>query len=323
MVYKTKFLKKLVVEDYDPSADETKTWELSDDALAAIWITIKGDLVAADQCINTLALSITSLDVWMGGFNVVHYINTLSAIMMNQLLKQSRCMLIGNGQAIDDIREVSFPIVFGAPYLNKDMALPKSLDNRKYLTLGLDIANAYYDDLLVDIIEVILPDANPIGFIKQEEVSQSALGTGDKDVWLQRNWDLLKLLFKCITVPNGATLTSGINRAGLEIDDFVFGYQSVPWETLHSELMDEISGMAGIETHIHADPSAGDTHMPQNLETWIRLFAVMDFFHHKDLYWRAPLSKASTAKLKLNMGVDEAFYYTMANYCLKAQVEKS
>lgn len=322
MVYKTKFLKKLIVEDYDPSADETKTWELSDDALAALWITIKGDLVQADICIDDLAASITSLDVWMGGFNVVHYSNTISAIMMNQLLKQSRAMIIGNGQAIDDIKEIPFPIVFGAPYLNKDMALPKSLDNRKYLTLGLDIATAYADDLLIDIAEVILPDASPVGFIKQEEVSQSALGTGDKDVWLQRNWDLLKLLFKCPTVPVDAAYTATINRAGLEIDDFVFGYQSVPWETLHGELMDEISGMAGIENHFHADPSTGNTGMPEDLEHWIRLFAVMDFFHHKDLYWKAPLSKASTAKLKLNMGVDEAFYYTMANYCLKAQVEK-
>ncbi len=314
MVYKTKFLKKRVVTDYDPTADEVKTWELSDEAMAAIWITIKGDLVAADKCQDDLMALVTSLDVWMGGFNVVHYINTLSCVVMNSVLKENRGMLMGNGVAIDDVMGVTFPILFGAPYLNDKMALPRSLSNRKTLTLGLDIADAEFDDLLIDICEVILPGASPVGFIKQEEVSQAAQGTGDKDIWLQRNWDLLKLIFKCPTVPVDAAWTQTINRAGLEIDDFVFGYQGVPWSHLHGEMMDELGGMAGIENHFHADPSSGVTGHPENLEEWIRLFGIMDFFHQQDLKWRAPLSVASTAKLKLNYGVDEAIYYTQANY---------
>lgn len=322
MVYRTKFLKKRVVTDYDPSADETKTWELTDDVLAAIWITIKGDLVAADQCLDELAGLITSLDVWFGGFNIVHWINTDHAVVMNWLLKQSRSMLIGNGMAIDDIAGLAFPIVFGAPYLNEKMAVPRSLSNRKTLILGLDIADASFDDLLLDITEVILPGGNPTGFIKQEETSVDAQGTGDKDVWLQRNWDLLKLTLKAPTVPVDAAWTTTINRAGLEIDDFVFGYQGVPWTQLHGELMDEIPGMAGIENHFHADPSSGNTGFAEDLEHWIRLYGVMDFFFHKDLKWRAPLSAASTAKLKLNYGVDEAIYYAQANYVPTASLHK-
>ena len=314
MVYKCRFLKKRVVSDYDPTADETKSWELSDEALAAIWITIKGDFVAADKCWDTLSTLVTSLDVWLGGFNVVHYINTLTAIKMNSNLVNARGMLMGNGVAIDDVMGITFPIVFGAPYLNQKMALPKDYSNRKILSMGLDIANSEFDDLLIDIAEVILPEGKPVGFIKQEEVSQAAQGTGDKDIWLQRNWDLLKILFKVPTVPVDTAWTKTINRAGLEIDDFVFGYQSVPWEILHGEMMNNQGGMAGIENHFHADPSSGDTGFPENLESWERLFAEMDFFHDEDLYWKAPLSKASTAKLKLNLGVDEAFHYAQANY---------
>jgi len=323
LVYKTKFLKKRVEADYDPTADETKTWELSDDALAAIWITIKGDMVQADMCDDMLMDLIESIDVWMGGFNVVHYINTVTAVMMAMQLKQNRYMKIGNGMAIDDVAAVSFPILFGAPYLNEKMALPKDLSNRKTLTLGLDIADAYFDDLLIDICEVILPDASPIGFIKHEEISQAAMGTGDKDVWLQRNWDLLKLLFKCPTVPVDAAFTTTINRAGLEIDDFVFGYQAVPWTILHGELMDEMGGIGGIENHFHLDSVAGACSPAEDLEHWIRLYAVMDFFFEKDLKWRAPLSDASTAKLKLNLGVDEAFYYATASYVKAASVRGS
>ena len=231
-------------------------------------------------------------------------------------------MIIGNGQAIDDIMGCSFPIMFGAPYLNEKMALPYDKSNRKTLSLNVDIADAAFDDLLIDIAEVILPGAKPTGFIKQEEVSVAGPGTGDKDIILQRNWDLLKLLLHCPTVPVDATWAYTIDRAGLEIDDFVFGYQSVPWCILHGELMNEITGMAGIEGHSSLDsvPAAGG--MAEDLELWIRYFAVMDFFFEKDLKWRAPLKDASSAKLKLHYAVDEAIYYVQANYCEVARVLK-
>ena len=317
-VYKTKFLKKRVEDSYDFLADGSKTWELTDDVLAAIWLTIKGDLVQADVCNEKLTGLINGIDVWFGGFNVVHYAHGEHCHMMNMLLKQSRTMLIGNGMAIDDVQGICFPILFGAPYLNEKMALPASLSNRKTLTLNVDIADANFDDLLIDIVEVILPGGNPTGFIKQEEVNLSAQGTGDKDVWLQRNWDLLKMLFHVPTVPVDAAWTTTINRAGLEIDDFVFGYQAVPWTVLHGEMMDEITGMSGIENHTHTGDSFS---MAENLEAWIRHYAVLDFFFNKDLKWRAPLAEASTAKLKLNLGVDEAFNYVQANYVPTAKVK--
>ena len=321
MVYKTKFLKKRVENEYDPAADGTYTWELSDDAVAAVWLTIKGDLVAADQCLDDLLNLIKGVDVWFGGFNVVHYAAGIKCMMMNALLKQSRPMILGNGQAIDDIMGCAFPIMFGAPYLNERMALPYSKSNRKTLSLTVDIADAAFDDLLIDIAEVILPGARPVGFIKQEEVSLDAQGTGDKDVFLQRNWDLLKLLLHCPTVPVDATWGYTVDWAGLEIDDFVFGYQSVPWCILHGELMNEITGMAGIENHSSLDsvPAAGG--MAEDLEHWIRNFAVMDFFFEKDLKWKAPLSDASTAKLKLHYAADEAIYYVQANYVPTAKVK--
>jgi len=218
-------------------------------------------------------------------------------------------MLLGNGSDIGDVIGCAFPILFGAPYLTESMALPASKSNRKTLSLTVDIADGSIDELLIDICEVILPGARPTGFIKQEQITQNAMGTGDKDVWLQRNWDLLKLLFHAPTVPHDDAWSCTINRAGLEIDDFVFGYQGVPWEILHGEIMDELGGMAGIENHWH--DTNGSKH-PEDLEEWIRYYAVMDFFHNKDLKWKAPLSAASTAKLKLNLGQDEAFHYMTA-----------
>lgn len=316
MVYKTRFLKQVVENDYDPAADGTYTWELSNEALAAVWITIKGDLVQADVCIDDILACLTTIDLWFGGFNVIHYADSLKALVMNCKLKGAApYILTASSQTIDDVVGITFPLLLGAPYLNESMCLPRSESNRKKLSLTFDIATAYVDDLLVDIAEVILLQANPQGCIKQEQVSVAAKGTGDKDVWLQTNWDLLKLLLYSTTVPTGGAYTSTINRAGLEINDFAFGYKYVPWEILHGELMDELEGQAfGVENHIHADPSSGNTGMPVGLEHWIANFGQMDFFFNNDLKWRAPLKDASTAKLKLNMGVDEAWYFCQANY---------
>jgi len=313
-------LKQVIENNYDPAADGVVTWELSDQALAAIWLTVKGDLYAANQCIDDFLLSLTAIDVWFGGFNVLHYTDAIKAYVMNCKLKQHWGYLVNSSQTVDDVTGITFPLLFGAPYLNDKMCLPASLTNRKKLTLGLDIATAALDDLLIDISEVILIDASPIGCIKQEQIDVSAKGTGDKDLWLQTNWDLLKLLIYSPTVPTGAVYTSTIERAGLEIDDFAFGYKGVPWEHLHGELMDEVEGSGPVEDHIHADPSSGNTGMPVGLEHWIAKYGQLDFFYEKDLKWRAPLAGASTAKLKYNAGVDEAWSIITACYVPTAKL---
>ena len=100
----------------------------------------------------------------------------------------------------------------------------------------------------------------------------------------------------------------------MEIDDFAFGYKSVPWEILHGELMDELEGSGPVEDHIHADPSSGNTGMPVQLEHWIANYGQMDFFYNYDLKWRTPVSGASTAKLKYNAGVDEAWRMVTSSY---------
>lgn len=320
MVYKTKFLKQVIENNYDPAADGSYTWELSDEALAAIWLTIKGDVYAANMCIDDFMLSLTGLDVWYGGFNVAHYATGIKALLMNCKLKQHWPYLVNSTQTVDDVTGVTFPILFGAPYLNETMALPKSLSNRKKLTLTLDIATAALDDLYIDISEVILPDGKPAGCIKQEEINVASKGTGDHDLWLQTNWDLLKLLIYSPTAPTSTVYTSTIERAGLELDDFAFGYKGVPWEHLHAELMDELEGSGPVEDHIHADPVSGNTGMPVGLEHWIAHYGELDFFYEKDLKWRAPLAGASTAKLKYNAGVDEAWALVQANYIPTAKI---
>lgn len=321
MVYKTRFLKQIIENDYDPAADETKTWELSNEALAAIWITVKGDLYAIDQCIDDILASLTSVDVWFGGFNLVHYEHAIKALVMNAKLKGAFPYLVNSSQTVDDVVGITFPILFGAPYLNESMCLPRSESNRKKLTLGLDIATAHMDDLLIDLAEVILLQSNPLGCIKQEEISCESKGTGDHDVWLQTNWDLLKLLLYSPTVPTTTTYTSTIERAGIEIDDFAYGYKAVPWEILHGELMDEIEGMSQTENHQHlAAGATAATGMAYGIDHWLKNFAQMDFFYNYDLKWKALLKNASTAKLKYNAGVAEAFSIIEANYVPVAEL---
>jgi hypothetical protein len=309
-------LKKVIEQDFAPTTDRKVTWELSDEVLAAIWITVKGDLVAIDQCIDDFMLSLTGLDVWFGGFNVVHYTHGLKALLMNCKLKGHWPYLVNSSQIVADVTGVTFPILFGAPYLNDQMALPRSLSNRKKLDITFDATTAALTELLIDISEVILPDANPTGCIKQEEQAIESKGTGDHDLWLQTNWDLLKLILQADHVPTGAVYTKTINRAGMEIDDFSFGYQNVPWEILHGEMMDELEGSGPVEDHQHLETGtgAGVTGMPKELEHWISHYAEMDFFYNHDLKWKAPLSIASTAKLKYNAGVAEAWNIITANY---------
>jgi hypothetical protein len=321
MVYKTKFLKQVVENDFDPTLGANYTWELSDQPLAAVWLTVKGDLYAIDQCIDDMVSVINNIDLWFGGFNVIHYADAIKALLTNCKLKGAFPYLVASSQSVADVVGVSFPLMLGAPYLTESMCLPESLNNRKKLTLGFNATSTVLADVLIDISEVIMPDAKPLGFIKQEEQDVTSRGTGDHDVWLQNNWDLLKLILWSPMVPEDTTYTSTIERAGLEINDFAFGYKGVPWEHLHAEMMDELSGGLQTENHQHLEVTLpSNTGMPFGMERWIRHFGELDFFFNYDLKWRAPTAGASTVKLKYNAGEDEDFYIIPVVYVPTSKV---
>lgn len=174
------YLKSLVVQDYTPLADGVYSWELTDQPLAAVWLTVKGTLYAIDQCIDDILASITSLDVWMGSFNVMHYTSGIKALMANCKLKQAWPYMVASSQTAAAVVGVTFPLMFGAPYLNPQMCLPGSLSNRKRLDLGLDIANTHLATLQLDISQVIMPGASPAGCIKQEEITVANALVGEQ-----------------------------------------------------------------------------------------------------------------------------------------------
>jgi len=309
MVYMSPYLKSLVVQDFDPGKDGVYSWELTDQPLAAVWLTVKGPLAAVNKCISDYMMSITSLDVWMGSFNATHYAKGIKALFANCKLKQAWPYMVQSSQTAADIVGVTFPIMFGAPYLNASMCLPSSLSNRKRLDLGIDYVAGGIADCTLDISQMIMPGAAPVGCIKQEEIQVSNDTVGDKDVWLQHNWDLLKLILYSPTVADGGTFTPTIKRAGLEINDFPWGYNYVPWDHLHAETMDELEGPGNIEDHYHLTGKAqsSDTGYVINLDSWSKYFGEMDFFFEQDLKWRAPTAGASSVKLKCVTGVDEDF----------------
>jgi len=315
VVYTSPYLKSLVVQDFTPLADGVYSWELTDQPLAAIWLTVKGELYAIDQCIDDMLDSITSLDVWMGSFNVQHYTHADKCLLANCKLKQAWPYMVASSQTVNDVVGVTFPLMFGAPYLNSQMCLPASLNNRKRLDLGLDITTAAIDGLRLDISQMIMPGASPAGAIKQEEITVANALMGEQDVWLQHNWDLLKLLLYSPTVPVGGSLTCTIHRATLEINDFPWGYNAVPWEHLHAELMDELEGPGALENHQHlAAGATAATGMAYGIDHWTKNFGEMDFFFEKDLKWRAPTAGASSVKLKVVTGVAENYSIVPIEY---------
>lgn len=308
MVYMSPYLKSLVVQDFAPAADGVYSWELTDQPLAAVWLTVKGTLYAIDQCIDDMLESVTSLDIWMGSFNVTHYTHGIKALLANCKLKGAWPYMVASSQTASAVTGVTFPIMFGAPYLNSNMCLPGSLNNRKRLDLGLDIANTHLATLQLDITQMIMPGASPVGCIKQEEIPVANAAVGEKDIWLQHNWDLLKLILYSPTVPVTTAYTCTIHRGTFEINDFPWGYVGVPWEHLHAETMDELEGPGNLEDHKHLSVGATSaTGMAYDIDHWSKCFGEMDFFFNYDLKWRAPTAGASSVKLKVVTGVAEDF----------------
>jgi hypothetical protein len=79
--------------------------------------------------------------------------------------------------------------------------------------------------------------------------------------------------------------------------------------------MDELEGLTQTENHVHLATSATTlTGMPSQYEHWIKNYGELDYFFEKDLKWKCPCAGASSAKLKYNAGVAEAWGLAVAEY---------
>lgn len=168
------------------------------------------------------------------------------------------------------------------------------------LTLDVDctVPTTTLDDAVVNIETVTLPGATPARYLQSTMRTIKAPGaTGDNDYGLPLGNDIVAMCLRLTTWLTAATHTLGVDYVQLLINDSNSIYQS---SRIHSLMGDMINIM---ETQ-HGSIAA------QGLEPPLQC-VFLDFDPRRNDEFLLKTAPLISAKLRLEMGVDEATYLSL------------
>lgn len=168
------------------------------------------------------------------------------------------------------------------------------------LTLDLDttVPATTLDNGVVNIETVSLPGATPSRFLKSTMQTITAPGaTGDNDVDLPLGNDIVAMCLRLTTWLTATTHTLGVDYVQLLINDNNFGYQSA-----HATCL--MGDMINIMETQHGAIAAQGLIQPSQC-------VFLDFDPRKNDEFLLKTAALTSAKLRLEMGVDEATYLAL------------
>jgi len=151
---------------------------------------------------------------------------------------------------------------------------------------------------IINLEAVELVGASPSHYLKSTMMIVSAPGkTGDNDVELPIGNDIIGIQIRRTSGPANTTHTYGVNAARIMKDNKEFGYASAEAQCLEA---DRIFRQGGLPSSMLLQQEI----LPP-LQFWL------DFDPHGDDEWLLKTADATSLKLRLDMGVDEATYVTV------------
>jgi hypothetical protein len=168
------------------------------------------------------------------------------------------------------------------------------------LTLDLDttVPATTLDNAVVNIETVSLPGATPSRYLKSTMQTITAPGsTGDNDVDLPLGNDIVAMCLRLTTWLTAATHTLGVDYLQLLVNDNNYGYQSAHMACLMGDLVNIIDTQ-------HGAIAAQGLIQPSQC-------VFLDFDPRRNDEFLLQTAGKTSAKLRLEMGVDEATYLSL------------
>ena len=189
-------------------------------------------------------------------------------------------------------------IPFGRKIFDPDECYPAT--KKGDLTVRIDttvIATAAITGIF-NLEAVELVGATPKHYLKTTLMTVAAPGkTGDNDVELPMGNEIIALQIRRTSGPAATTHLYGVDAASILKNNKQFGYASAQAECLDADIGLRMGGLRS-------------TMLLQQLLVPEKIF-WMDFDPNDDSKWLLNTKDATSLKLRLNMGVNEATYVTL------------
>lgn len=195
-------------------------------------------------------------------------------------------------------RTLGLIIPFGRHVFDPQECYPARRKGELTLTLDLTALATSIDNGRIDLDCVQLPDANPTHFIRSRMATLAAPGaTGDRDYELPLGAEMVMMQLRMTTFPATSSHTYGVDKVAVKVDEVETGYAAAD---VHALVADGILHVDG-----QADTIAASGNILPANQVWL------DYDPNRDGQYLLDLKGKSSAKLTLEMGVNEATYLTM------------
>lgn len=247
------FLRTVVVQNRAEAADRTFQEDLPVNPLSVIFVTLRGDLVAADTNtgIADMLGTVPDIGVQFRGQDIVK--GSLADIaMVNALCFGASPWGYRQQDAVDEIWSLTVPICLGRNAYDANECFPavRRGELRLEMTLDVTLNNANLEELQIETVELL--DATPKSFVKYTTGSRTFTTTGQERVRLPIGNPLMGVLLFGTTVPTLAVRTATWEQVRLKLDNVEYGYARTNWDSMYGEQHRRLRGYPDfLSQHIH------------------------------------------------------------------------
>ena len=290
------FIRSNLLRDYT-SATEPKKIDLPVNPLSHLIISLDGYNATDETTLAEFLAFVNSVTVTHNGGTIVG--------MQSEDLYGYNAYLYGNRPvltqklATDNLnRCLSLIVPFGRRIFDQSECYPATKKGELTLTLDMTAMATSIDNGTVNIEAVELPGANPSHYVKAVMATVSAPGaTGENDYTLPQGNQIIAIQMRLTTWPGASSHAWGVDLAKVLVNNKEFGYASARAQCLQGDLIFHYDTQ-------HGNIAAQGLIKPENI-----LYLDFDPAHNDE--YLLETAQASSVKLRMEMGVDEATYVTV------------
>ena len=263
------------------TAAGTDSWNLPPNPLSAIIVTLRAlNETAALTTYSALAAfftKFTNFAVRYRGASVFDA-SSLDAAMIAMILQKWAPKQGQVNNTNNDVRSVTFPILFGKKYGDPMQCFPATRSGDLVLSANWAADGAGLDGFSLQIETLELLDATPESFIKVTTSARTMTAGIGNTLDLPIGNKILGTLLRAATFPTGASFNSSFGQMALKIDNSEAYFSEVNWESVQGEMGRLLpAGWASV-AHAHTENTAAAyAQNATTLESMIDTAAVQQY----------------------------------------------
>lgn len=290
-----KFIRSNIVRDRT-AATEVLKLDLPVNPISHLIVSLDGYNATNETTLAEILAFINSITVSQDG-KVILYAQSEDLYGINSYLYGNRPVLTQKLDTDNLLRILSLIVPFGRKIFDTSECYPATKKGELTCTIDYTAPATSMDNGTLNVEAVQLVGASPSHYMKTVMKTVTAPGaTGDNEVTLPLGNEIIAIQIRCTTWPGASSHAFGVDLATVMIDESEFGYTGARAQCLTGDL-------------IHLYDTQHGAIAAQGLITPDSIF-FLDFDPRKDGQWLLETAGKASAKLKLEMGIDEATYVT-------------